>query len=59
PTAFGLAKSCEGVSKRISFANKLAEAPEIFYKREKEIEDVFQKYMVDAKKYFSVIQIVQ
>ncbi len=54
PTSFGLAKSCEGVSKRISFINKLAEAPEIFYKREKEIEAVFQQYMVDAKNYFSV-----
>jgi len=29
PTDFGLAKSCEGVSKRISFPNKLAEAPEL------------------------------
>lgn len=53
PTAFGLAKSCEGVSKRISFTNKLAEAPEIFYKRENVIEAVFQQYMVDAKNYFS------
>ncbi|MBM3186916.1 MAG: acyl carrier protein phosphodiesterase [Bacteroidetes bacterium] len=55
PTVFGLAKSCEGVSKRISFENKLAEAPDTFYKREKEIEAVFQQYMEDAKNHFSVI----
>lgn len=55
PTNFGLAKSCEGVSKRISFTNKLAEAPEIFYKQEKEIEAVFEKYMLDAKNHFLVI----
>jgi hypothetical protein len=59
PTSFGLEKSCEGVSRRISFTNKLAEAPEIFYKRENEIEAVFQKYMLDAKIHFSKSNSVQ
>lgn len=59
PTDFGLAKSCEGVSRRISFTNKLAEAPEIFYKRENEIEAVFQKYMMDAKTHFAKSNSVQ
>jgi acyl carrier protein phosphodiesterase len=59
PTSFGLEKSCEGVSRRISFTNKLAEAPEIFYKRENEIEAVFQKYMLDAKTHFAKSNSVQ
>lgn len=59
PTVFGLAKSCEGVSKRISFENKLAEAPETFYKRENVIEAVFQKYMLDAKTHFAISNSVQ
>ena len=48
PTAFGLAKSCEGVSKRISFENVLHKAPEQFYIREKEIQACFEIYMKDA-----------
>jgi acyl carrier protein phosphodiesterase len=48
PTAFGLAKSCEGVSKRISFDNVLHKAPEQFYLREKEIQACFEIYMKDA-----------
>lgn len=52
PTSFGLTKSCEGVSKRISFPNKLADAPEVYNKREKFIYEVFQKYMRDAKEHF-------
>jgi acyl carrier protein phosphodiesterase len=59
PTSFGLEKSCEGVSRRISFSNKLAEAPEIFYKRENEIQAVFQKYMLDAKTHFAKSNSVQ
>ena len=59
PTDFGLAKSCEGVSKRISFTNKLAEAPEIFYKLENEIQAVFHKYMLDAKTHFAKSNSVQ
>jgi acyl carrier protein phosphodiesterase len=55
PTSFGLEKSCEGVSKRISFPNKLAESPEVFYKQEKVIEEVFQNYMEDAKVHFSIL----
>jgi len=48
PTAFGLAKSCEGVSKRISFENMLHKAPEQFYKRENDIQACFEIYMKDA-----------
>jgi acyl carrier protein phosphodiesterase len=48
PTAFGLAKSCEGVAKRISFENVLHKAPEQFYKRENEIQACFEIYMKDA-----------
>jgi acyl carrier protein phosphodiesterase len=54
PTYFGLAKSCEGVSKRISFANKLADAPEVYYKHEQAVKQVFQGYMKDAETYFSI-----
>jgi acyl carrier protein phosphodiesterase len=54
PTHFGLAKSCEGVSRRISFANKLADAPDVYYKHEQAIEQVFQGYMTDAETYFSI-----
>lgn len=54
PTAFGLAKTCEGVSKRISFENLLHSAPKQFYVREKEIKDCFEIYMKDAILKFKV-----
>ncbi len=52
PTKFGLEKSCEGVSKRISFETNLAQAPVIFDQRESEIKDAFLRYMEDAQKEF-------
>ena len=55
PSSYGLQKSCEGVSKRISFANKLHEAPTLFYEREQEIETCFEVYMKDAIKKFQLI----
>jgi len=54
PTSFGLQKSCEGVSKRISFENVLYKAPEIFYKKEHEIEMSFIQYMTDAQSHFGI-----
>jgi acyl carrier protein phosphodiesterase len=54
PTAFGLAKSCEGVSKRISFENILHKAPIFFLEREKEIEACFEIYMQHAILHFKL-----
>ena len=48
----GLVKMCEGLSKRVSFENKLPEAPMIFKKNEEHITKVFRKYMDDAIPYF-------
>ena len=52
PTSFGLEKSCQGVSSRISFPNKLRDAPSIFYKYEADITSVYKIYMNDANEYF-------
>jgi acyl carrier protein phosphodiesterase len=49
---YGLEKSSEGVSSRISFPNNLSKAPEIFLKLETEITNAFHIYMEDAKKVF-------
>ncbi len=54
PTSFGLEKSCQGVSSRISFPNKLKDAPSIFYKYEADIARVYKIYMNDANDYFSI-----
>jgi len=54
PTPYGLQKSCEGVSKQISFENVLYKAPEIFYKREADIENCFDLYMADAQSHFNI-----
>lgn len=53
PTKYGLMKSCEGVSKRISFQTNLADAHLVFEQRESQIELTFQEFMVDAKKMFN------
>ncbi len=45
----GLDKSCHGVSRRISFENKLSIGVDVFKKFEKEIEYAFFEYMKDAK----------
>lgn len=50
PSQYGLEKVCEGVSKRISFKNKLAEAPQVFLKNKNQIEKVFHQFMRDAQK---------
>lgn len=54
PTSFGLEKSCQGVSSRISFPNKLKDAPSVFYKYEADIARVYKIYMNDANDYFSI-----
>lgn len=48
----GLIKSTLGTSRKLSFENKLAEAPEVFYKLEKEIIATFEEFISDAKKEF-------
>jgi hypothetical protein len=45
-----LEKVCEGVSKRISFTNKLTDAPQVFFNNKNEIEKVFHQFMRDAQK---------
>jgi len=44
----GLEKASEGVSSRISFENKLKDAPAIFLKHRTEIESSFSAFMKDA-----------
>ncbi len=54
PTLNGLEKACQGVSKRLSFENKLKFGKEVFLKFENEIEPVFFEYMEDAKVKFNI-----
>lgn len=49
PSQYGLEKVCIGVSRRISFDNKLSQAPMVFAKRKKEIQKVFFQFMKDAE----------
>ena len=44
----GLTKACEGVSRRISFPNKLEEAPIVYQQFSKKIEKTFITFMEDA-----------
>jgi acyl carrier protein phosphodiesterase len=48
----GLIKMCNGLSRRISFENKLSDAPIVFSENEELITEVFHNYMKDAKAYF-------
>jgi acyl carrier protein phosphodiesterase len=52
PTKYGLMKSCEGVAKRISFETKLPTAHLVFDQMELQIEEVFHRFMSDAKREF-------
>jgi len=54
PTEYGLRKSCEGVSAKISFPNGLKEGHLVFKKHEEVITECFKKYMHDAFAYFNV-----
>ena len=49
PSLYGLEQVCLGVSKRLSFKNKLPEAPLVFSKHNIKIENVFHQFMNDAK----------
>lgn len=48
----GLVYACSGLSKRISFENRLAFAPDVFLEKEKSIELAFNNFMADAIPYF-------
>jgi len=53
----GLEKSSQGVASRISFANKLTDAPTVFVKHRQRIESCFTSYMMDAIPYFEKLNI--
>lgn len=48
----GLTKMCLGVSKQLSFENKLTQATHVFLDNEIVITSCFHTFMVDAMKYF-------
>jgi len=48
----GLEFACKGLSNRISFSNKLYNAPKIFTTFRPEIEKTFDSFMVDAIPFF-------
>ncbi len=54
PTAYGLLKACQGVSKRISFPNELENAPDHLKTYKEELNIAFQIYMADAIAYFRI-----
>jgi len=49
---FGLMKLSEGVSRKLSFENKLADLPRFYKSNKFEIEKVFHVFMNDALAYF-------
>lgn len=53
PSMYGLEKSCEGVSARLSFQNELKNAPNSFIKHEIQIQSCFNVYMTDALPFFN------
>jgi len=48
----GLENACNGLSRRISFPNMLANAPDVFIQKESHIEQAFEAYMADAIPFF-------
>jgi len=48
----GLVAACTGLSKRISFENSLAKAPEIYLIKEESIELAFNSFMSEAIPFF-------
>ena len=48
PTLYGLEKSALGVSRRISFKNKLQDTPRAYLEHQRIIEETFYVYMKDA-----------
>ena len=51
---YGLIKMCEGVSKKISFENKLKNLPDFYQTKLEFIDDVFKAFMYDALSYFNI-----
>ncbi|MCE2682592.1 MAG: ACP phosphodiesterase [Cryomorphaceae bacterium] len=54
PSSYGLLKSCQGVSRKLSFPNLLDTGADVFKKNEDEITQCFKKYMHDARFYFKI-----
>ena len=54
PTLYGLDKSCQGVSNRISFPNELKNGKFVFVEYEDEITETFYEFMKQANEYFLV-----
>ena len=54
PTLYGLDKSCQGVSSRISFPNELKNGKTVFIQHQDEITETFYKFMDEANEYFVV-----
>jgi hypothetical protein len=52
-STFGFKKSCEGVSRRLSFENELKIAPTLIEPYEVDLFETFKIYMNDAKDRFS------
>ncbi len=50
----GLEMACNGLSKRIRFENKLADAPKVYLEFQSKIEPVFREYMTDAIQHFKI-----
>jgi acyl carrier protein phosphodiesterase len=53
----GLEKASQGVSSRISFNNKLPDAPKIFLLHQDKILKCFEEYMADAIPYFEKLNL--
>jgi acyl carrier protein phosphodiesterase len=53
PYQEGLIKSCQGVSSRISFPNKLNQAPTSYHRHQEIILKTFRSFMEDAKVYIT------
>ncbi len=54
PTLYGLDKSCQGVSRRISFPNELKNGKTVFIQHQEEITAAFYQFMKEANEYFMV-----
>ena len=54
PTLYGLDKSCQGVSRRISFPNELKNGKTVFIEHQQEITETFYQFMEEANEYFVV-----
>jgi acyl carrier protein phosphodiesterase len=53
-TLYGLEKSCQGVSSRISFPNELKNGKKVFLNHQKEISQAFFQFMDEANEYFLI-----